>query len=136
LNTGTEDLLRAQNSDRTISNSDRSVSLSDDAVPTEGVESPRSSESGYNETETEHDRTTVAHTALLVVDKLQTAASRVKYAQYVATAEVVFTAFFLALGTGLGFYQTGADAATYFAFQIVLRFLEIAYVASAAIFLA
>jgi hypothetical protein len=55
---------------------------------------------------------------------------------YVASAVVISTAFFLALGNARGYYASGADARIYFAFQVALRCVEIVYIALVAVFLA
>ena len=55
---------------------------------------------------------------------------------FVASAVIATTVFFLALGNARGYYASGADARIYFAFQVVLRCLEIAYIALVAVFLA
>jgi hypothetical protein len=50
--------------------------------------------------------------------------------------QVILTIVFLGIGSGLGYFTAGANASTFFAFQSVLRWLEVMYAVAIAVFLA
>lgn len=70
------------------------------------------------------------------IAKLRTALARVRYVQFIAMMTVILTVIFLAVGTALGYYSSGADPAKYYTFLAVLRYIEIMYGLGTAVFLA